>query len=169
VYSDASTYRGIERERQRGDAALAVTGADIAARVERIDGQAAMIGTALDSLEEGLGGADLTAPEKDALYRQVAAVRAGDEALSGEIQGLREAAGRLNEQLAEQREVNAAMAEEHDRREAAGAAVKVELAASRERLAQVSGQRNLAMAVAAVLGLAVIGYIAIRVLRVIPG
>jgi chromosome segregation ATPase len=164
-FNDDSGYRAIEREADRNSVALAVTGADIAARVERIDRQENRVRSALDSLEDTLEGADIAAPEKDTLYQRLTAVRAEDEALSGEIQWLREDTGRLNEQLAEQREINAAMAEEHDRREAAGAAVKEELAATKEKLMKVSGQRNLAVMIAAVLALAVIGYTVIRVLR----
>jgi chromosome segregation ATPase len=164
-FSDDSAYRAIEREADRNSIDLAVTGAEITARVERIDRQETRVQAALDSLQAALEGADIAAPEKDTLYSRLTAVRAEDEALSGEIRGLREDAGRLNEQLAEQREINTAMAEEHDRREAAGAAVKEELAVTKEQLVKVSGQRNLTVVIAAALALAVIGYAAIRVLR----
>jgi septal ring factor EnvC (AmiA/AmiB activator) len=164
-FNNDSGYRAIEREADRNSVDLAVTGAEIAARVERIDRQENRVRSTLDSLEAALEGADIAAPEKDTLYQRLIAVRAEDEALSGEIQWLREDAGRLNGQLAEQREINAAMAEEHDRREAAGAAVKEEIAVTKEQLIKVNGQRNLAVVIAAALALAVIGYIAIRVRR----
>jgi chromosome segregation ATPase len=166
-FGDDSGYRAIEREADRNSVDLAVTGAEIAERVERIDRQETRVQAALDSLQAALEGADIAAPEKDTLYSRLTAVRTEDEALSGEIQGLREDAGRLNEQLAEQREINAAMAEEHDRREAAGAAVKEELAVTKEKLMKVSGQRNLAVVIAAALALMILGIVAIRVRRII--
>jgi chromosome segregation ATPase len=165
AFYDDSSYRAIEREADRNSAELAITGADIAVRAERIDNHAERVKSELDSLGAVIGGSGLTDPEKGALLRQVAVAQNENAALQGEVGTLREDAGRLNAQLAEEREIRAALSDEHDRREAAVAEVKEDLAVAKEKLAKVSGQRNLAMAIAAALALAVIGYIVIRVLR----
>jgi chromosome segregation ATPase len=163
--SGDADYRALEREGDRNSTGLAVTGAHIAADVERIDERAVRIRIELDSLETVIESMDLAASEKDALLSQVAVVRIEDTALAGEITGLRNDTERLNEQLKEQREINAALSAEHDRREAAGGEIKEELAATREKLAKVSGRRNLYLAIMIALALAIIGYIVIRVLR----
>jgi predicted nucleic acid-binding Zn-ribbon protein len=165
AFTDDSAYRAIEREADRNSAELAVTGTDIASGVERIDSHAERVESGLDSLgtvilDSGLGDA-----EKSALLRQVAAAQREAGALRDEVGILREDAGRLNNQLAEQREISSALSVEHDKREAAAAAVRGELADTREKLVKVSGQRSLAVVIAAALALAIIGYIVIRVLR----
>jgi chromosome segregation ATPase len=165
VFTDDAAYRAIEREADRNDAELAVTGADIAAGVERVDGRAERIQTGLENLEAAIGGSTLGDAEKSTLLGQVAIAREEAATMRGEIGVLREDAGRLNTRLAEQRDINAALSEEHGRREAAAAAVKEDLTVAKEKLAKVSGQRNLAVAIAAALALAIIGYIVIRVLR----
>jgi uncharacterized protein HemX len=71
----------------------------------------------------------------------------------------------LNVQLARQREINAALSGEHDKREAAGAEVKEELTETKEKLAKAGGQRNLFLAIMIALALAIVGFIVIRVLR----
>jgi chromosome segregation ATPase len=163
--SDDSAYRAIERDADRNSADLAITGANIAARAERIDTQAERVAAELDSLGAAISGSTLGDPEKGALLGRVAAAQDEAAALHGEAGRLREDAGRLSAQLAEQRNINAALSEEHDRREAASAEVKEDLAVTKEKLAKVSGQRNLAVAIATALALAIIGYIVIRVLR----
>ncbi|MDR1410641.1 MAG: hypothetical protein LBI91_00380, partial [Spirochaetaceae bacterium] len=80
-------------------------------------------------------------------------------------------AGLLNARLERQREIGAALSEEHDRREAEAAALGAELAATREKLAKTAGQRNLFLVILIALGLAAAGYAvfrALRFLRVIP-
>jgi chromosome segregation ATPase len=164
-YREDSGYRAIEREADRNSADLAITGANIAAGVERINDQAERVESELDSLEAAIGGSSLADPEKCSLLRQVAVVQEEAAALRYEVGTLREDARRHTVQLEEQRSISAALSEEHDKREAARAEVKEDLAVTREKLAKVSGQRNLAIAIAAALALAVIGYIVIRVLR----
>jgi chromosome segregation ATPase len=164
-FTDDGAYRAIERDAQRAEAGLAVTGADIAAGAERADSRAERVKSELDSLGAAISGSGLGDAEKGALSRQVAAAQEEAAALRYETGRLREGAARLNEQLAEEREIRAALSEEHGRREAAGAEVKEDLAATKGRLAKASGQRNLAVAIAAALALAIIGYIAFRVSR----
>ena len=160
-------YRAIEREAERNSSGLALTGAHIAADAGRIDERAARMRTELDSLEAVIESTDLAAPEKDVLLHRVAVIRTEDQALAEDITGLRKNTEQLNGQLKEQREINAALSIEHDKREAAGTEVKEELTVTREKLAKVSGQRNLALAIAIALALTILGAVAIRVLRVL--
>jgi regulator of replication initiation timing len=164
-FTDDAAYRAIEREADRNSAELAITGADIAAGVERVDSRAERVASELDSLGAAIGGSGLDDAEKSALLRQVAAAQEEAATLRCEAGRLREDTGHLNEQLAEQREIRAALSEEHDKREAVAAVVKEDLTVAKEKLAKVSGQWNLAVAIAAALALAIIGYIVIRVLR----
>jgi septal ring factor EnvC (AmiA/AmiB activator) len=164
VFTD-DAYRAIEREADRNISALAVTGADIAAGVGRIDDRAARVQSELNSLETAIGESGVPEGGKSALLLHASIAREETAALTREVSVLRQDTGRLNEQLAEQREIAAALSEEHDRRETAGAEAKEDLAVTKEKLAKVSGQRNLAVVIAAALALAIIGYIVIRVLR----
>jgi chromosome segregation ATPase len=118
----------------------------------------------LDSLGAAILDSGLGAAEKSPLLYQVAAAQEETAAMRGEADRLREDAGRLNNQLAEQRELNAALSAEHDRREAAGAEVKVELEDTKKKLAKVKGQRNLYLALLIVVCLGILGYIAFRLL-----
>ena len=165
AFTGDTAYRAIEREADRNSASLAVTGAGIAAGVERIDGHAERVELELDNLETAIRDSGLADTEKSALLRQAAAAQGETTALRGEVGILRGDTGRLNEQLAEQRNIAAAFSEEHDKREAAGAAVKAELADTKEKLAKAGGQRNLFLAIMIALALAIVGFIVIRVLR----
>jgi hypothetical protein len=142
-----------------------VTGAEIAVGVGRIGRQAGRTAGELSGLEGMIRGSSLGEADKSALLRQVSAAQEGAGALAGEAARTGADAERLNAQLARQREISAALSEEHGRREADGAAAKEELAVTKEKLAKTAGQRDLAVAVAIALALAVIGYAAIRVLR----
>jgi hypothetical protein len=142
-----------------------VTGAEIAAGVGRIGRQADRTAEELSGLEGMIRGSSLGEADKSALLRHVSAAQAEAGVLAGEVARTGTDVERLNAQLARQREISAALSEEHDRREADGAAVKEELAVTKEKLAKTAGQRDLAIAVAAALALGVIGYAAIRVLR----
>jgi chromosome segregation ATPase len=165
AFTDDTSYRVIEREADRNSAELAITGAAIAADAERIEGHAARVASELDGLEAAIDGSSLGDTEKGPLLLRAATAQAEAVALAGEVVALRKDAALLNEQLAEEREIRAALSREHDRREAAAAEVKEDLAVAKEKLAKVSGQRNLAVVIAAVLALAIIGHIVIRVLR----
>jgi hypothetical protein len=162
VFTDDAAYRAIERDADRNSAELAVTGADIAAGVERIEGRAERVKSELDSLGVAIGGSGLTDPEKGALLRQVAAAQKETAALRCEVSSLREDAGHLNSQLAEEREIAAALSAEHDKREAAWAAVKAELEGTKEKLAKTKGQRNLCLAVLIAICAGALGCIAVR-------
>jgi hypothetical protein len=72
---------------------------------------------------------------------------------------------RLKSQLARQRETEAALSAEHDKREAEGARVQAELAGVKESLAKTRGQRNTLAVLAVSLALAILAYIAIKVMR----
>jgi regulator of replication initiation timing len=98
------------------------------------------------------------------MLHQVAIVQREAETLRDQVGVLRKDAGRLNDHLVEQRELNAALSVEHDRREATGAAVKAELEDTKEELAKVKGQRNRYLALLIVVCLGILGYIAFRVL-----
>jgi chromosome segregation ATPase len=165
LYREDSGYRAIEREADRNSSDLAVTGSAIAAGVERLDEQTGRVKSELDSLEVAIGGSGLETPEKETLLQYVAAAQGETAALSREVTALREDAGRLNEQLAEEREINAALSEEHDRREAAGAAREKELEGTKGKLAKVKGQRNLYLAILIAVCIGILAYIAFRVLR----
>ena len=164
VFTDGTAYRAIEREADRNSAELAVTGAGIAAGVERIDGYAERVVSELDNLGTAIDGSSLA--EKNALLRQVATAREGMVAMSGEIGILRKDTGRLNAQLAEQRDINVALSAEHDRLEAA-AAVQIELGDMKEELAKVKGQRSTFSAILITAGVAVVLFIVFKVLRAI--
>jgi hypothetical protein len=164
-HREDSEYRAIEREADRNSADLAITGADIAVGAERIDGRAERVKSELNSLETAVGESTLPEREKSTLLLHTSTAREEAEALIHEVSLLWENARRLNDQLAEQRDINDALSAEHDKREAAVAAVNAELAVAREKLAKVSGKRNLAVVIAAVLALAIAGYIVIRALR----
>jgi hypothetical protein len=157
-YREDSEYRAIERKADRNSIDLALTGSDIAAGVERIDGQTARVKSELDGIGAAILDSSLGDMEKGALLRQVAAAQKETAALRCEVTTLRKDAGRLNDQLVEQREINAALSAEHDRREAASAEVKAELA-------KVKGQRNLYLVILIAVCLGILGCIAFRVLR----
>jgi chromosome segregation ATPase len=164
-YRGDTNYRAIERDADRNSAGLSATGAAIATDVERIAGHAARVVSELGGLEAAILDSSLGATEKGPLLLRAETAKEEATALASEVATLRENAGRLNDQLVEEREINAALSREHDKREAAAAEVKKDLAVAREKLAKVSGQRNLAVVIAAALALAIIGYIVIRVLR----
>jgi chromosome segregation ATPase len=164
-YKDDTDYREIERNSDRNSAALAITGAELAAGVERIDDQAFRMRSELDTLETAIERSGLAEAEKGALLHQVSVAQAEAAALTGQVASTRVVVEQLNAQLARQREINAELSAEHDHREATAAAISGELADTKEKLAKVSGQRNLTMVIAAALALAIIGYIAFRVLR----
>jgi chromosome segregation ATPase len=165
VFTDDAAYRVIEREANRNSADLAVTGSAIAADAERIEGHAARVVSELDSLEAAIDGSSLGDAEKGPLLLRTATAQAEAAAVADDAAALRKEAALLNGQLAEEREINAALSADHDRRETAAAEVKEDLAVAKEKLAKVSGQRNLAVVIAAALALAIIGHIVIRVLR----
>ena len=165
VFTDGTAYRAIEREADRNSAELAVTGAGIAAGVERIDGYAERGVSELDNLGTAIDGSSLA--EKNALLRQVATARECMVAMSGEIGILRKDTGRLNAQLAEQRDINVALLAEQDRLEAAAAAVQIELGDMKEELAKVKGQRSTFSSILITAGVAVVLFIVFKVLRAI--
>jgi hypothetical protein len=165
AFTDDAVYRGIEREADRNSTDLAVTGAAIAADTDRIEGHAVRVVSELDGLEAAIDGSSLGDAEKGPLLLRAAMAQAEAAAMADDAAALRKDAALLNGQLAEEREINTALSQEHDRREAAAAEIKEDLAVAREKLAKVSGQRNLAVVIAAVLALAIIGHIVIRVLR----
>jgi hypothetical protein len=164
-YRGDESYRAIERKADRNSAELAVTGAAIAAGAERIEGHAERVVSELDGLEAAIGGSSLGDAEKGPLLLRADAAQAEAAALAVEAAALRKNAALLNGQLAEERKIRAALSQEHDRREAATAEAKENLAVAKEKLAKVSGQRNLAVLIAAALALAIIGHIVIRALR----
>ena len=167
VFTDDSAYRAIEREADRNSAGLAVTSAGIAAGAERIDSHAGRVQTSLENLTTMIGNSGLEDAEKSALFRQAAAAQGETAALRGEVGILRADTGRLNEQLAEQRKIAAALSEEHDRREAATVAVHIELEDTKEELAKVKGQRNTFRAILITAGVVVVFFIVFKVLRAI--
>jgi chromosome segregation ATPase len=164
-YQEDSDYRAIERDADRNRINLALTGTDLADGVERIDRQTARIKSELEGLGVAIDGSGLEDSEKETLLTHVAVVQKETAALRCEVITLRKAAERLNNQLAEQREISATLSVEYDRREAAGTEVKVELEGTKEELAKVRGQRNLYLAIFIAVCLGILGYIAFRVLR----
>jgi chromosome segregation ATPase len=164
IFIDDSIYRSIEGEAKRTESELAITGADIADGIKRIDHHAAQVSAELDSLEVAISGSGLDDAEKEIILHQVAIVQQEGETLRDQVGILRQDAGRLNDQLAEQRTINAALSAEHDRREAAGAAVKADLEGTKEELAKVKGQRNLYLTILIAVCLGILGYIVFRVL-----
>jgi chromosome segregation ATPase len=165
VYTDDSAYRAIERESQRRDTELAVTGSNIAAGVDQIDRQAGRIVEELSDVETAISGSSLGEAEKNALLRQVSVAQAEAGELTEQVTSTRADVEQLNVQLAQQREINTELSAEHNRREAAAAVIMGELVDTREKLVRVSGQRNVAMVITVALALAIIGFIVIRVLR----
>jgi regulator of replication initiation timing len=165
VYVNDSTYRTVEREAHRGETELSITGTTLVADVEKIDSQTGRVIEELSGVETAIIGSSLEDAEKSALLHQVSVAQAEASILTEQISNTRADVDRLNTQLARQWEINAALSVEHDTREAAGAEVKEELAVTKEKLVKVSGQRNLAVAIAVALALAIIGFIVIRVLR----
>jgi hypothetical protein len=164
VFTDTS-YRAIERDADRNSADLAVIGADIAARVDRIEGQAERVKTGLDNFEAAIGGSGLPDVEKGVLFYQVAIVRNENTALHGEVNVLREDVGRLNKQLAEEREIRAALSKKHDRMEAAAATAQIELGDTKEKFAKAKGQRNTFLAILITAGVGVVFFIVFKALR----
>jgi chromosome segregation ATPase len=170
-YQEDSDYRAIERDSDQNSINLAITGTDIAAGVKEAAGQAARVEEELEGLEAAIQGTGIADAEKATLLHQVSMAQREAAALSthlGEVNGDVE---RLNVQLAEQRKINAALSAEHDRREAAGAAVKAELEGTKGELAKVKGQRNLYLAILIAVCIGVLGYIvfrALQLLRIIP-
>ena len=169
VFTDDAAYRAIERKADRNSASLAVTGTGIAAGAERIDGHAERVEVELDTLEAAIRDSGLADTEKEPLLYRVAVVQEENTALRGEVGILREDAGRLNAQLAEQRKIDAALSEEHDKRETAAAVVQIELEGTKEELAAAKGRCNLYLVILIAVGIAVLGYAAFRVLRFLRG
>jgi outer membrane PBP1 activator LpoA protein len=165
VRFDDAAYRSVEREVDRNLSALAVTSVDIAAHAERIDDRAARVQSDLNNLETGIGESTLPGDEKSALLLHASRAREESGALIQEVSLLRENTLRLNDQLTEQREINAALSVEHDNRESAGAAVQMEAEKPKEKLTKVKRQRNICAVMLISGSIAVIGYIAFRVLR----
>ena len=165
VRLDDAAYRAIEREADRNASALAVTGAGIAAGVERIDGLAARVQSELDGLETAVGASTLPEEEKSALLLHASIAREEAGEMLHEVSVLRKDTGRLTERLAEQREIGAALSEEHDKREAAAGAVRLKLDAAKEELAKVKGRCVLYLAILIAVCIGVLGYIAFRALR----
>jgi hypothetical protein len=121
-YREDSGCRAIEREADRNSADLVITGANIAAGVERIDSRAERVKSGPDGIGAAILDSGLGDVEKSAPLCQVAVAQEEAAAMRCEAGRLSEDTGRLNEQLAEEREIRAALSEEHDRREAASAA-----------------------------------------------
>jgi hypothetical protein len=119
AFTDDGAYRAIEREADRNDAGLAATAADIASGIERIDGWAERVQSELDNLETAVRDSALADTEKETLLRRIAAAQEENAALRGEAGRLRGDSGSLTALLAEEREIRAALSEEHGRREAA--------------------------------------------------
>jgi chromosome segregation ATPase len=171
VFTDGSAYRAIEREAEQNNASLAVTGANIAAVVDRIDSRAERVELELDNLEASIRDSGLTDTEKGTLLDLVAVVQEENTALRNEAAILREDAGRLNALLAEHREISAALSEEHDRMEAAALAVQIELGDTKEDLAKAKGQRNALQAILITAGIVIVLLIifkALRTIKIIP-
>jgi hypothetical protein len=158
AYVNGSAYRSIERDADRNSADLAITGAGIAARAERIDTQAERVAAELDGLGAAISRSTLGDPEKGALLRQVATAQDEAAALRGEAGRLREDARQLNAQLEGQRTISAALAAEHDRlaAEAAAQEAKRHKAAARLRLA-----------ITIILIVTIIGYVTLREFRLL--
>lgn len=165
---DDSNYRSVERDAKRGETEIAITGTTIATDVDRIDEQAGRVVEELTGVETAISGSSLAETEKSALLRQVSAAQAGAGALTLQVTSTRADVDQLNTQLARQRKINAALSVEHDKGEAASAEVKEELVDTKEKLAKVSGHRNLFLAIMIALALAIVGFIVIRVLRFLP-
>jgi hypothetical protein len=102
-FTDDTAYRAIEREADRNSTELALTGADIAAHVERIDDRAARVQSELINLKTGIGESTLPGDEKSALLLHTSRAREESGALIQEVSQLRENTRRLNDQLVEQR------------------------------------------------------------------
>jgi hypothetical protein len=171
AFNDDSAYRALEREADRNSADLAVTGSNLEAGAERAAGHAERVASELDSLGASIAGSRLEDPEKGALLRQVAVAQGDAEALRGEVNALRINAGLLNKQLAEQREISAARSEEHDRREAAAAALESELATKTLEAEEYKGRGNSRLVIIIALAGSWALYIAYRVckfLKIIP-
>jgi hypothetical protein len=127
-FADDRTYRAIEREADRNSAGLAVTAADITAGVERIDDRAERVQLELDNLETAVRDSALADTEKESLLPRIAAAQKENAALRGEVDRLRGDSVRLTALLEEEREIRAALSEEHGRREAAAAERETALA-----------------------------------------
>ncbi|MDR0586031.1 MAG: hypothetical protein LBG26_02205 [Treponema sp.] len=164
-FHDDSEYRSVERDAKQAGTEIAITGTAIAADVDLVDEQAGRIVKELAGVETAISGSGLGEVEKSALLRQVSVAQAEAGVLAEQAAVTRVDVERLNVQLARQREINAALSGEHDKREAAGAEVKEELTETKEKLAKAGGQRNLFLAIMIALALAIVGFIVIRVLR----
>lgn len=164
-FQDDSAYRATEREIQRTGAELAITGADISAGVDQIDQQASRVTEGLASIEAGITASSMGVDEKGIVLRQVAVTQGDAGILSEQVKTLHGDVDRLNAQLAHQRELGAALSEEHYKREAEGAKVKSELEEAHVKLAKTTGQRNLYLAIMIALAVGILAFIAIKVLR----
>ena len=171
AFTDDAAYRAIGREADRNSASLALTGASIAAVVERVDGHAERVQAELGGLGVAIEGSGLAEAEQNSLLRRVAAAQAEAAALRAETGALRGDVGRLNTLLAKQREISAALSEEHDRREAAAVAVQVELDETKQELAKAKGQRNTFQAILITAGIVIVLLVifkALRTIKIIP-
>jgi hypothetical protein len=165
VFTDDAAYRDIERDARQTESALAVTAAGITAGLTEAVGNGRGVQAGLEDLETVIAKTDMAEDDKTGLLNLASGALAGARELNSRLDKLQEYAGDLNGQLAEQRQISAALSAEHDRREAAGAAVKAELAGKKEELAMVKGQRNLYLAILIAVCISVLAYIAFQILR----
>jgi chromosome segregation ATPase len=160
-YQEDSGYRVIERDVQRTGTELALTGADIAAGVKNAGNQAEQVQETLKGIEVAIKETSMADTEKKDLLRQVFQAQGEALTLNDRLDEVTEDVERLNSLLAEQRQLNETLSTEYDKRESTEATVKAELA-------KVRGQRNLYLAMLIAVCLGVLGYIAFRILRVLP-
>jgi chromosome segregation ATPase len=153
---DSAAYSAIEREADRNISALVQTGADLAAAAGRIDGRAERVQSELHNLEAAIGESALPQEEKSALVLHTSRAREETALLLHEASILRRDTRRLNEQMAEQERINTSLIAEHDKWEAAAAAVQTELENTKKKLASVKGQRDRCLLILTVLAAAIL-------------
>jgi chromosome segregation ATPase len=157
-YREDSDYRIIERDVQRTGTELALTGADITAVVKKVGSHATQVQEVLEGLEASIQETNIADAEKETLLGQVSRAQVETAALNMSLGEVNEDVERLNTQLAEQRRLNEALAEEHDNRETAGATVKADLVKVKADLVKVKGQRNLSLTILIAVCVGVLGY-----------
>ena len=145
---DAAEYREIENELQKRQTALAVTG-------ERIESESNKIVEDISWLEKSLSA---ILPADSGLVEQTRILKARAEKLQTEAEN-------LNRQLAAERETNSALAAKFNDYEADQNKALAELAVVKADNKKLEGQRNTLLAIIITAILAIIIFIAIKVLR----
>jgi hypothetical protein len=163
--TDDSAYRSVERQANQNITDIAVTGERIVADTERIEKHADTVQSAIDGIQKAITTAVIPAAEKRILLNHTTSAQDATEALIRETDVLRKDVEKLNNQLTEQREINTALAEAHDEREATMAR---ELDTTRKALVREKAKSTRYLVILIVVFASIMGAFVLKYRGIIP-